>query len=339
LVKVVAVFALLTGLPATDGLAAEDPTEEFFIAPSLQISPELADVRPSVPVEYTARLSHTVLTDTPVHFRLESLSDRAKYGRRKAPPAEKPECTVPAGKLTCVITVVRHDRAALIIRGWLGGDTPTPADMREGRLSSLNLFFHPGADCRLEDGEPLDDTCRGGLDSYVQPGAPEPDTTDVVLVGWTGTAAALVDCDDTSADGDTEVEVRPLDQRTVTYVCTLTNQITGEPIVGGHMAGEVMGGPLDDDRNGPYRSDYGPYPYSPDDRRLCTTTAPEGHCTFELKVPGEGAGNMLVCFWSDGDTDGYYGEDGNDGGGCADEAFDEMPESNDAADSVVIRMR
>ncbi|MGH9038575.1 MAG: hypothetical protein ACRD0O_22685 [Acidimicrobiia bacterium] len=329
---------LLIGMPAVNGFAAEEPLEGFGVAPSLQISPELPDVRPGIPVEFTARLSHTVLTDTPVHFRLYGISNRVKYGRRKAPPVEQPQCTVPAGELTCAITLVRHEPTALIIRGWLGGDHPSPPDTREGRLSSLNLFLHPGADCRLEDGEPIDDKCRGGLNSHVEPGAPEPDSTDVVLVGWTGTAAAFVDCDDPGADGDTELEARPLDQRTVTYVCTLTNRATGKPIIGGHLAGEVMGGPFDDERNGAFHSDYGSYPYHHEDRRLCTTSAPEGHCSFELTVPGDGPGDMTLCFWSDGDTDGYYGEDDNDGGGCADEAFDEKPESNDGADAVVIRL-
>lgn len=90
-----------------------------------------------------------------------------------------------------------------------------------------------------------------------------------------------VDCDDTGDDGQTEIEVRPTDQRTVTYRCSVRNRATGEPIVGAHLAGEVMGGPFDDERNGPFRSDYGPYPYHHEDRRLCTTTAPQGHCNVE----------------------------------------------------------
>ncbi|MDQ3945666.1 MAG: hypothetical protein M3357_11035 [Actinomycetota bacterium] len=336
--EVLVAAVLLTGLLAADGVAAEDPLEGFYVAPSLQISPELADVRPGVPVELTARLSHPVMVDTPVHFQLESIASRAKYGRRKAPPAERPECMIPAGDLTCAITVVRHQGAALIIRGWLGGDQPSPPDTREGRLASLNLFFHPGADCRLEDGEPVDDSCRGGLNSHVEPGAPEPDGTDVVLVGWTGTAAAFVDCDDPGTDGDTEVEVRPPDQRTVTYVCALTNRVTGQPIVGAHLAGEVMGGRFDDERNGAFRSDYGAYPYHHEDRRLCTTSAPSGHCSFDLTVPGDSPGKMTLCLWSDGDNDGLYGPDDDDGGGCADEAFDEQPEANDGFDTVVIRL-
>ena len=332
-----AVLVLLTGLLATDGLAAEDPLEDFYVAPSLQISPELSDVRPGVPVELTARLSHTVLTDTPVHFQLQGLANRVKYGRRKAAPSERPECMVPAGELACAITLVRHEGTALIVRGWLGGQ-PSPPDTREGRLSSLNLFLHPGADCRLEDGEPVDDKCRGGLNSQVEPGAPEPDNTDVVLVGWSGTAAAFVDCDDTGADGNTELESRPLDQRTVTYVCTLINRVTGEPVVGAHLAGEVMGGPFDDERNGAFHSDYGSYPDHHEDRRLCTTSAPGGHCSFSITVPGDGPGDMTLCFWSDGDTDGFYGKDDNDGGGCASEAFDEQPDGNDGSDTVIIRL-
>jgi hypothetical protein len=335
--EVVAVLVLLTGLLAGDGVAAEDPTEGFFVAPSLQISPELPDVRPGVPVELTARLSHPVLTDTAVHFHLRALSGRVMY-RRPAPPLEQPECTVPARELTCAITLVRHVPTALIVRGWLGGQPEGP-DTREGRLSSLNLFFHPGADCRLEDGEPLDDKCRGGLNSQVERGRPEPDNTDVVLVGWSGTAAAFVDCDDPGTDGDTEIERRPADQRTVTFTCTLTNRVTGDPVVGGHLAGKVTGGPFDHDPNGQFHSDYGPYPYHPEERRLCTTTAPGGHCTFDLTVPGNGAGDMPVCFWSDGDTDAYYGgEDENDGGGCPSEPFDEEPDDGDGSDSVIIRL-
>ena len=335
--EVVVVLLLLTGLLAADGLAAEGPLEGFYVAPSLQVSPELPDVRPGVPIELTAQLSHTVLTDTPVHFRLQGLSSRAKYGRRAAAPLEKPECTIPAGQLTCSITLVRHEPTALIVRGWLG-DQPEGPDTREGRLSSVNLFVHPAADCRLEDGEPFDDKCRGGLNSQLQPGRPEPDNTDVVLVGWSGTAAGFVDCDDPGTDGNTEMERRPVTQRTVTYMCTVINQITGEPVVGAHLAGEVMGGPFDEEPNGPAHSDYGSYPYHSEARRLCTTTAPEGHCSFDLKVPGDGAGRMLVCFWSDGDTDAYYGEDDNDGGGCATEEFDEVPDDDDSSDTVLIVM-
>ncbi len=337
--ELVAVLLLFTGLLAGDGMAAEDPLEDFYVAPSLQISPELPEVRPSIPVELTARLSHTVLTDTLVLFRLEPISSRVRYGRRMGPPPEKPQCTVPAGMLTCSVTIVRHQGAALIIRGWMGGETGFPPDNREGRLSSLNLFLHPGADCRLEDGEPVDDKCRGGLNSHVEPGAPEPDTTDVILAGWTGTAAAFVDCDDTGSDGDTEVESRPMDQRRVTYVCTLTNRITGEPIVGARLAAEVMGGPFDDERGGAFRSDYGTYPYHHEDRRLCITSAPGGHCSFDLTVPGDGPGDMVLCLWADGDNDGYYGKDDEDGGGCANEPFDEQPEGNDGNDTVVIRLR
>ena len=338
--RAIAALVLLMAPMASEGVAADGPQDEFFVVPSLQISPELPDVRPGVPVDLTARLSHTVLNDTPVHFKLSTLASRDRVGRRKAaPPPETPECVVPAGTLTCTITLVRHEGAALLVRGWLGG-TPVPPDTREGRLSSLNLFVHPGADCRLEDGEPLDDKCRGGLNSQVQPGElAEPDTTDVVLVGWTGTAAAFVDCDDTGSDGNTEVEVRPVDQRTVTYVCTLTNRITGEPIIGGRLAGEVMGGPFDDDSNGAARSDYGTYPYHPENRRLCTTTAPEGHCSFDLTVPEGGPGEMVLCLWADGDNDGFYSEDDNDGGGCADEPYDEEPEANDGSDTVVIRLQ
>ncbi len=341
LIEVVAVLALVGGMLAGDGVVAKEPLDGFYVAPSLQISPELSDVRPGVPVELTARLSHTALTDVPVHFRLEAIANRVKYGRRAEAPAETPKCLVPAGELTCTVTLVRHQSAALIVRGWLGGEEfGFPADAREGRLSSLNVFLHPGADCRVEDGEPIDDKCRGGLNSHVEPGeANEPDTTDVVLVGWTGTAAAFVDCDDPGADGDTEIEDRPLDQRTVTYVCTLTNQITGEPVIGGRLAGEVMGGPFDDERNGAFRSDYGTYPYAHEDRQLCTTSAPEGHCRFDLTVPGQTAGEMLMCLWADGDNDGYFGTDENDGGGCADEPVGEQPESNDGSDAVLIRLR
>jgi hypothetical protein len=232
---------------------------------------------------------------------------------------------------------MRQVSTALIVRGWLGGDSALPPDTREGRLSSLRPFLHPGADCRIEDGEPLDDRCRGGLNSQVEPGGPEPDTTDVVLVGWTGTAAAFVDCDDTGTDADTELEARPSDQRTVTYVCLLTNRTTGEPIVGAHLAGEVMGGPFDDERNGPYRSDYGAYPYHHEDRRLCTTSAPAGHCSFQLTVPGSGPGDMMLCLWSDGDNDGRYGDTDDDGAGCADEIHNE-PDGNDGFDTVIIRL-
>ena len=336
----VVALVLVTGLLAGDGVAAEDPLEGFYVLPSLQVSPELPEVRPGIPVDLTARLSHAVLSETPVHFKLFTLASRDLVGRRKAPPPEPVDCVIPAGMLTCTVTLIRHEGAALIVRGWLGGENGLPPDTSEGRLSSLNLFFHPGADCRLEDGEPIDDTCRGGLNSHVQPGElAEPDTTDVVLVGWTGTAAAFVDCDDTGTDGDTELEVRPVDQRTVSYVCTLTNRVTGEPIVGGRLAAEVMGGPFDEERGGAFRSDYGTYPYHHDDRRLCTTTAPSGHCSFDLTVPGEGAGKMTLCLWADGDNDGFYGEDDEDGGGCADETFDEQPEANDGSDTVVIRLQ
>jgi hypothetical protein len=341
LIKLLAVLVLLAGMLAGADVVAQEPLEGVYVAPSLQISPELPDVRPGTPVELTARLSHTVLTDVPVKFRLENISSRVRYGRHKEPPAETPECLIPAGEFTCSVTIVRHEGAALIVRGWLGGEEyGFPPDTREGRLSSLNLFLHPRADCRIEDGEPVDDKCRGGLNSHVEPGeVNEPDTTDVVLVGWTGTAAAFVDCDDQGTDGDTEVETRPVDQRKVTYVCTLINQVTGKPVIGARLAAEVLGGPFDDERGGAFRSDYGTYPYHHEDRRLCTTSAPEGHCTFDITVPGDTAGDMLLCLWSDGDNDGYYGPDENDGGGCAEETVEEQPEANDGNDTVLIRLQ
>ncbi|MGH9039286.1 MAG: hypothetical protein ACRDZ3_03560 [Acidimicrobiia bacterium] len=339
LLQGIGAVVLLSGLLTGDGMAAEDPLEGFYVAPSLQISPELPDVRPSVPIELTARLSHTAFSDIPVHFQLQSLSTRVRPGRPRVPAKEQPGCTIPAGELTCAITLVRHDSEALIVRGWLGGEPSFPPDTEEGRLSSLNLFVHPGADCRVEDGEPFDDKCRGGLNSQVQPGNPEPDTTDVILAGWTGTGAAFVDCDDTGTDGDTELEVRPLDQRTVSYLCTLTNRATGKPIVGGHIAGEVMGGPFDQEFKGEYHSDYGTYPYHPEEKRLCTTTAPGGHCRFDLTVPTEGPGEMVLCLWANGDNDGYYSADDEDGGGCANEKYDELPEANDGADTVLIRLQ
>jgi hypothetical protein len=61
-------------------------------------------------------------------------------------------------------------------------------------------------------------------------------------------------------------------------------------------------------------------------------------CSFDITVPGDGPGDMPLCFWSDGDTDGYFGEADNDGGGCASETFDEQPDDNDGTDSVVIRL-
>lgn len=330
------VLALLAGLlPA--GPAAAGPADGFSVSPSLQVSPELALVRSGAEVELTARLSHTVVTELAVHFEVHWVAPRVRRGQRPPPPPTL-QCIIPPATLSCSVAVNSQQESGVLIRAWLGGEPVVPPDLNEGRLASLAQFFQPQADCRLEDGEPIDDTCRGGLNSFVEPGAAEPDATDVVLVGWTGAADAFVDCDDPGLDGQTEVEVRPPTERTVTYLCEARNRVTGEPIFGANMAGEIMGGPFDDERGGPHRSDYGNYPYHTPERRLCQTTAPEGHCSFEFTVPGTGPGQVLLCLWSNGDNDEFFGDDEVDGGGCRDEPIEEA-EGNDGTDAVLIDLR
>jgi hypothetical protein len=335
--RLIAALALLAALlPA--GAATADPTDgqRPLVYSTLQVSPELALVRPGVAVELTARISHTVPVEMPVRFEVHSIDPRVRFGQRLSPEAL--ECVIAPLALSCSVTVNSQQQKGAFVRAWLTGPGAVPYDAKEGRLASLAEFFHPRADCRLEDGEPVDDKCRGGLNSHVEPGAAEPDSTDVVVVGWSGAADALVDCDDPGADGDTDVEVRPASERTVTYLCTVRNRVTGEPVVGANLAGEVMGGPFDDERHGPRRSDYGLHPYHEADRRLCITTAPQGHCRFDLTVPGSGPGQLPLCLWSDGDNDGVFGDHEVDGGGCHHEPVDE-PESNDGTDAVLIDLR
>lgn len=323
-------------MPLSSGAGAGAAEDELPVTvfPSLQVSPELPEVRPGVPVELTGTLSHPVTQPLAVRFAFEPVGLRAHHGKVPEPPPMR-ECAVDPGTVSCSVEVTSHEAVAMVVRAWVAGDGAEPPDVREGRLASLAPYPHPAADCRREDGAPVDDSCRGGLNSHPQPGRAEPDSTDVVLVGWTGVAAALVDCDDPGPAGETEHETIPADgDRTVGYLCSVHNRYTGEPIVGAYLGGEIMGGPFNPERGGPYAADYGDYR---DERNLCRTTAPEGHCTFDFVVPGKGPGVVHLCLWSDGDHDGYFGPDEMDGGDCAREAAEE-PEGNDGTDTVVIEL-
>lgn len=316
---------------AAAGSADEAPVTVF---PSLQVSPELPEVRPGVAVELTGRLSHPVTHPLAIRFEFQPVFVRGNYGRPPPPPPTR-DCAITAGTLLCSVSITSQEAVVMVVRAWVHGEGAAPPDTTEGRLASLAPYPHPAADCRREDGAPVDDSCRGGLDSHVEPGRPEPDSTDVVLVGWTGVAAALVDCDDPGPAGETEYEALPAGgDRTVSYLCTVRNRHTGDPIIGAYLGGEIMGGPFDAERGGRFASDYGDYR---DERNLCRTTAPRGHCTFDFIVPGEGPGVANLCLWSDGDHDGFFGEDEVDGGDCVKEAPEE-PEGNDGTDVVVIEL-
>ncbi len=332
-IVVAAVLLLIAGL-APSAQAQESP-ERVVIAPTLQVSPELAEARPGVPVRLTANLSHALITEMPVSFEVRTVGLRTHYPARPL-PVEVAQCIVPVRMLTCSVTLTSQRPRVVVARAWLDDEGAMAADRDEGRLSSLALYPDPDADCRLEDGEPFDDKCRGGLNSQVQPGAAEPDGTDVVLVGWTGVAAAFVDCDDDSPDGDTEFEVRSPQDRTVSYLCTVHNRQTGEPVIGANIGGEILGGPFDPEVGGETHADFGRY----DDqrRRSCSTTAPAGQCRFDLRIEGSGPGQVVLCLWSDGDNDGYFGADEIDGGDCAAEPVDDV-EGTDGTDVMQVDLR
>lgn len=325
--------ALLPATASAEVAPAERSPERAVISPSLQVSPELSEVRPNVPVTLTAHLSHPVITEVPVHFEAHTFGQRIHFPRQQV-PVEIVRCTVPAQELTCSVSFVSHYYARrVVVRAWLDDEGAHKPDRNEGRLSSLALYPHPNADCRLEDGEPVDDSCRGGINSQLEPGAAEPDATDVVLIGWTGVASAFVDCDDASPDGDSEFEVRGVDDRTVSYYCTVTNRVTGEPVIGAALGGEIMGGPFDPDRGSGTHADFGRY--DDRERRSCETTLPDGRCRFDLKIHGSGPGRVVLCLWSDGDNDGYFGPQEIDGGDCPHEAVNEA-DANDGTDTVQI---
>jgi hypothetical protein len=306
--------------------------------PTLQVSPELNEVRPGETIELTAHLSHRPATPVPITFELSEIDARPNF-RRPAPPGPTLGCTVGAGSDSCSVLLYSRVVKTLVVQAWL---SDAGLDGREGRLANLVLPPRVEADCRLEDGEPLDDQCRADGAGGVAPGAAEPDGTDVVLAGWKGLPDVLVDCDDQHPPHGTELEVRSTVERTVIYRCSVHSRATGQPIAGAPINAEIMGGPFDPD-GGDERefsqADYGErHSRGHSSERLCSTTEPQGHCQFEFKVPGEGAGQALLCLWADGDSDAVFGRGEFNGGGCKSEKADEA-EGTDGSDAVLVELR
>lgn len=306
-------------------------------AVNLQVSPELSESRAGVPVVLTARLYHDLPAPVAVVFELVEIGNRPRAERHRAEP-ELARCTADPAARSCSVSFVRPRAALAHVTGWIDADGGGP-DREEARLASFSRPPLLEADCTLDDGEPLDAGCRNENASDVAPGDAEPDGTDVVLVAWTGVAEGNLDCDDRGGPDGTELERRAPDDRTVVYACRVTERATGEPMAGAPIAAEIMGGPFDPDGGARYPADYGNG--LADDggsRRLCTTTAPLGHCRFELTVPGSGPGAAFLCLWMDDNNDAHFGGSEGDGGGCARERRDE-PEHNDATDAVEIVFR
>src|SRR5437867_9220821 len=185
----------------------------------LQVSPELIEVRPGLPVELTARLSQRPADPTGVHFEITEVDARPRH-ERVPPPPEVERCTVPVSTRACSITLIRTRATSAYVLAWIEGSKP---DRREGRLANRAQPPLAQADCTLYDGEPLDASCRrikysGGA------GADEPDATDVVRVSWTGLPDATIDCDPAGDPDGNDIVTRDPGDRSVTYMCVVRDR-------------------------------------------------------------------------------------------------------------------
>ena len=319
--------------PAPPGLPPPPPLNP----PNLQVSPELVEVRSGTPVELTARLYHEIAVPVTVAFEVFDVDARPRHERTRR-TVETARCSVAPATGACSVSFLREWPTTAIVSAWIASGEDARRDRDEGRLASVARPPLGEADCTLEDGEPINPNCRNDRESSLAAGRPEPDGTDVVRVAWTGLPQAMLDCDDPGGDEGTERELRAETDRTVKYMCSATLRSTGEPMAGALLNAEILGGPFDPDKGVDHPADYGNnLAADGGPRRLCMTSAPLGHCTFDFKVPGSGPGTAVLCLWVDSDNDGQVGPDIADGGGCADEPVNEL-EANDDTEAVEVAL-
>jgi hypothetical protein len=292
------------------------------VGETLQVNKEVNTLPGGTPVTLTARLSKQATADVLVNFTASS----------PATPSTA-SCTVAAQASTCQVTFNSDTKGKSLVRAHIAAGSE---DTTEGRLSNsdgaLPLLTSP-ADCRAEDDELLQSTCR-------PPGTPveigskaEPDGTDVVEITWTSFINARLDCDDSNPANGEDVEYNPPSMREESYGCLLTSLDTPPvPIAGARIDAERLGGLGDTDVDA--KADF-------DD--LCTTDA-SGRCTAKVQILNNEKGATTVCFWAEPGDTGDAPNDrfskagtGIDGGDCSDgrEAVDEA-EANDVTDAVLL---
>ena len=227
-------------------------------------------------------------------------------------------CTIPQGQTTCQVVFTSDASGTQQIRAWVDDDknnASTDFDVTEGRNAGSQDC--PGSDCTGSGAEPGDRT--------------EPDDTDVVSKTWFGAVAPT-----TVLDCSPEVASNPAsgDGSTETYTCQLwdskgtasTTDDTTLASAGTRVDGENLAGANDpDDSSAAGTVDF---------NDACMTGT-NGACTINI-VPNEAqAGDALICFWADADSDNVFAPAGdqNDGGGC-DEA-DELTNSGTASATTI----
>jgi hypothetical protein len=213
-----------------------------------------------------------------------------------SPASPDRSCTVPEGATRCTVGYVGTVAGEDFDRGWIdedNNDSTTEADGAEG------------------------------FDASVDPGAPEPDGTDVVETLWFGglTASTTMDCTPEASVATVGSAGR--------FTCSVVRQSTGGAIAGVLVDGENLSGANDPDDVSFDPADY-------DD--LCVTNA-NGTCSFSISSsPEDDAGQADICFWADEDADdGFHATEEFDGGDCT-EAID-APESDNRTDVASMRWK
>jgi hypothetical protein len=288
---------LLVGVPG-DAAFATHGTQ------TLEVEPETQSHQTGEDAELTAEASAIVINlgGPEVDFEIES-----GPGDKDGNTPRTPDFTCSIGPLilnTCTITYTNSGGPGVdFIRAW---------------------YDHDNNDATVEyDNDE-------GREEATDPGAIEPDITDLVSVSWTQGPAAKLDCDDSSGnDEETNPNQGPGSNETVT--CKASDG-TGVGMQGIEIDGENLSsdGINDPDQVG---ADYD---------NFCTTGG-DGKCTGVIPANGP-IGTADFCFWTDTDDDAAYdplaeNDDGSayhpDGGDCDAEKFDE-PEDNDTTDVIRI---
>ncbi len=289
---------------------------------TLQVSKEVNTVPGGAPVTLTARLAEAATgAALTVTFNVES---------GPATPATQ-SCPIAVGASSCQVILNSTSKGTSLVRAYVGGS----GDMSEGRLSNTDAMLplpSSPADCRTEDDELLQNTCRPSGMAVVPGSSSEPDDTDVVQITWTSFVDGHLDCDDANPANGEDVEYNDSKGiRDEAYTCTLTSLDNPPvPIVGAKIDAERLGGLGDTDGDADGTADMNDF---------CTTDA-NGRCSASVQtLTGEGA--TTICFWAEpGDVaDSAFSKTGTgiDGGDCdgGGEPVDET-EGNDITDAVLL---
>ena len=157
------------------------------------------------------------------------------------------------------------------------------------------------------------------------------DDTDVVSKNWfqAGATGVILDCDDESGNANDNENTSDSETNQLgaseTYTCKATRDDGADP---GSERDPATGILIDVEQQGandPDNRGFTEDPNTTPDRNDACTIDASGQCTIVIPAADNEAGEALICFWYDFDSDNQYDNDGVDADGaeCDEEDWDE----------------